>query len=97
MLSEKQRKKLKEHARSQGRTMGSVIREAVDRTYEAKGCLEERRAVAVRAYEEGLISLGKLAEILGLDPVSIRLHLKELGIRLRVQDVPAAVRDASHA
>ena len=97
MLSEKQLKRLKEYARVQGRTMGHIIREAVDRSYERKDPLEERRSVAVRAYEEGLISLGKLAEVLGVDPISARLHLKERGIRLRVQDASAAAVDAAHA
>jgi len=97
MLDEKQLKKLKEYARAEGRTMGHLVREAVDRSYERKDPLEERRGVAVRAYEEGLISLGKLAEVLGLDPVSTRSYLKERGIRLRVQDISAVTRDAVQA
>jgi predicted HTH domain antitoxin len=97
MRSEKQLKRLKEYARAEGRTMGHIIREAVDRSYERKNPLEERRGVAVRAYEEGLISLGKLAEVLGVNPISARSYLKELGIRLRVQDVSAVARDAANA
>jgi predicted HTH domain antitoxin len=42
--------------------------------------LEKRKQTALNAYGEGLISLGKLAEYLGLDPVSARLYLKDLGI-----------------
>jgi predicted HTH domain antitoxin len=39
--------------------------------------LEKRIQAALNASGEGLISLGKLAEILGLDPVSSRLYLKD--------------------
>jgi predicted HTH domain antitoxin len=48
--------------------------------------LEKRKQTALDAYGEGLISLGKLAEFLGLDPVSARLYLKDLGIPLQVLD-----------
>jgi len=97
MLGDKQLKILKEYARAEGRTMGHLVREAVDRSYERKDPLAERRGVAVRAYAEGLISLGKLAEVLGVDPVSARSHLKEQGICLRVQDMPGISRDAENA
>lgn len=97
MLDEKQLKKLKEYARAEGRTMGHLVREAVGRSYERKNPLEERRETAVRAYEEGLVSLGRLAEVLGLDPVSTRFYLKERGIRLKTQDISEVIRDAANA
>jgi len=43
--------------------------------------LEKRKQAALNASGEGLISLGKLAEILGLDPVSSRLYLKDPAFR----------------
>ena len=97
MLGEKQLKKLKEYARAEGRTMGHLVREAVDRSYEKKDVLLDRQGVAVRAYEEGLISLGKLSEVLGLDPVSTRSYLMERGKHIRVQDSQDARKDAINA
>jgi predicted HTH domain antitoxin len=97
MLDEKQLKKLKAVARAEGRTMGRLVREAVDHSYNRTDPLEERRGVAIRAYQEGFISLGKLAEALGVDPISARAYLKERGIRLRVQDASMIARDAENA
>jgi predicted HTH domain antitoxin len=59
--------------------------------------LEKRKQTAMSAYSEGLISLGKLAEFLGLDPISARLYLKGLGIPLQVQDRSGAAGDAADA
>jgi hypothetical protein len=39
-----------------GMTLGHLVREAVDQSYQKKDVLEEHRDVAVRAYQEGLIS-----------------------------------------
>lgn len=97
MLDEEQWKALKKYARAEGRTMGRLVREAVDHSYNRLDPLAGRRDVAVQAYREGFISLGKLAEVLGLDPVSARAYLKERGISLRVQDASAIDRDAAHA
>lgn len=97
MLGENQLKKLKKYAREKGRTMGHLVREAVDRSYESKDALEDRQKVALRAYEEGLISLGKLAEVLGLDPVSARVHLGKMGIVIRTQNDREIATDAANA
>ncbi len=97
MLDEKQHRKLKLYAQKGGTTLGKLVREAVDQSYRSKDALEERRDVALRAYREGFISLGKVAEVLGLDPVSARAYLKERGIELRVQDVSGLARDAANA
>jgi predicted HTH domain antitoxin len=56
-----------------------------------------RRKAALDSYREGLISLGKVAEILGLDPVSARRYLKEKGIPIRSQDLPEIQKDADNA
>jgi len=45
--------------------------------------LEHRKTVALEAYKEGLISLGKLSEVLGIDNVSLRLHLKKQGKQVK--------------
>ncbi len=97
MLDERQHKTLKAHARQQGRTLGRLVREAVDQSYQKKDVLEERRDIAVRAYQEGLISLGKVAEVLGLDPISARQYIKAKGIKLQVQDLGDVSRDARNA
>jgi predicted HTH domain antitoxin len=80
LFTEEQHKKLKSYSRRQGRTMGELVREAVDTTYHKRDLLEERRHVAVEAYREGFISLGKVAEVLGLDPMSAREHLAAVGV-----------------
>jgi predicted HTH domain antitoxin len=97
MLTENQHKTIKAYARKEGKTLGSMVRDALDVVYKKKDILERRKQTALNAYGEGLISLGKLAEILGLDPVSARLYLKDLGIPLQVQDRRGAVGDAANA
>lgn len=97
MLTDEQHKKLKSYAKKEGRTLGELVREALDSTYKKKNILEHRKYVALDAYQEGIISLGKLAEILGLDIVSARLYLKEKNIPLKVQDLQEIARDAVNA
>jgi len=97
MLTENQHKTIKAYARKEGKTLGSMVRDALDVVYKKKDILERRKQTALNAYGEGLISLGKLAEILGLDPVSARLYLKDLGIPLQVQDRSGADGDAADA
>ena len=58
---------------------------------------QHQRKVALDSYREGLISLGKVAEILGLDPVSARRYLKEKGIPIRSQDLPEIQKDTDNA
>ena len=97
MLTENQHKTLKAYAREEGKTLGNMVRDALDVVYKKKDVLERRRQTALDAYREGLISLGKLAEILGLDPVSARLYLKDLGIPVQAQDKSGAAGDAAGA
>jgi predicted HTH domain antitoxin len=97
MLTENQHKTIKAYARKEGKTLGSMVRDALDVVYKKKDILERRKQTALNAYGEGLISLGKLAEILGLDPVSARLYLRDLGVPLQVQDRSGAVGDAANA
>lgn len=97
MLKDDQLRKIKLYAKKEGRTLGRLVRDALDTVYGKKDALEQRRKVAVSAYQEGFISLGKLAEVLGLDPVSARDYLIEKGIPVHSQDVHELARDAENA
>jgi predicted HTH domain antitoxin len=97
MLGDDQHKKLKSYAKREGRTLGGLVRDALDVVYKKKDRLEHRRQVAVSAYSEGFISLGKLAEVLGLDPVSARNYLKDNGIPIQSQDLQNLTQDAENA
>lgn len=97
MLNDDQHKKLKLYARKEGRTLGELVRDALDTAYMKKDVLEERKQVAMNAYREGFISLGKLSEVLGIDPVSARNYLKEHGIPVRVQELKEIPQDATNA
>ena len=96
MLTDEQHRQLKSYARKEGSTLGGLIREALDVTY-GKDVLEHRQSVALEAYKEGLISLGKLSEVLGIDVVSARLYLKKCGIRIMSQKQPEVLRDVLNA
>lgn len=97
MLSDDQHKKLKCYAKREGRTLGGLVRDALDVVYKKRDRLEQRRKVAVSAYNEGFISLGKLAEVLGLDPVSTRNYLKEHGIPNQSQGMEDLAQDSENA
>jgi predicted HTH domain antitoxin len=97
MLNDEQHKKLKLYAKKEGRTLGELVRDALDTAYMSKDALEERRQVALNAYKEGFISLGKLAEVLGIDPISARNYLKEHGIPVQAQELKEISQDAANA
>ena len=97
MLADEQHKKLKSYAKKEGKTLGWLVREAVDAAYKKESSLERRKSIAIDAYEEGFISLGKLSEILGIDPVSTRLYLKEHKIPVKVQESYEIEQDAANA
>lgn len=97
LLTDGQHKAVKAYAKREGKTLGRMVREALDVAYAKKDPLDRRRETAVAAYREGFISLGKLAEVLGLDPVSARIYLKEVGLPLQVQDAAEVKRDADNA
>lgn len=97
MLTDEQHRKLKSYSKKEGKTLGELVREAVDNAYKKKDVLDHRKAVAIDAYKEGLISLGKLSEILGVDVISARIYLKEQGITLGGQDKYEIVTDAANA
>ncbi len=95
MLDDDQHKKLKSYAEKQGRTLGGLVRDALQQVYRKKDKLEQRREVALHAYQERFISLGKLAEILGLDPAATRDYLQDQGIPLQTGDNKDLTQDTS--
>lgn len=97
MLTDEQHKKLKSYAKRRKRTLGELVRESVDLTYKKADSIDQRKSVAVAAYKEGLISLGRLSEILGVDQVTARFYLKEKGIPIKVQDRQEILKDARNA
>ncbi len=67
--------RLRRQARARKTSMGELIRQAVERAYFPR--LDE---AALIAYRNGLISLGKFAEVSGTDPVHALDLLRERGI-----------------
>lgn len=97
MLADDQHALLTEQARTEGKTLGELVRAAVAMAYQNTDTLERRKTIALQAYREGLISLGKLSEILGVDTVSARLYLKKHKVPVRVQDAGDSAKDLRNA
>ena len=97
LLSDEQHRQLKVRSRRQGRTLGELVRAAVESSYGKHDALEERRRVALEAYRAGFISLGRLSEILGLDPVGARTYLRKSGISLQATSADDVLQDAINA
>ncbi len=97
MLTDSQHALLANMARREGRTLGEKIRDAIDKLYVPKDSVDKKREVALLAYQEGFISLGKLSEALGLDPFSARDYLKAKGIKLRTLDKEEIGEDLKNA
>lgn len=97
MLTDDQHKILKAFAKKEGKTLGELVRGALDATYKKKNRIEHARQIALEAYKEGFISIGKLSEILGVDIVSLRLYLKEQGIPLKTQEREDVYKDVVNA
>ena len=96
MLTPEQHVTLKQTAASMHRTLGELVRDAIDSTF-PRDKVERRHQVALAAYREGFISLGKLAESLGLDPVSARDYLQGHGIPIMTQSAEEITADAANA
>ncbi|MEI6702041.1 MAG: UPF0175 family protein [Deltaproteobacteria bacterium] len=96
MLTPHQHITLKQMATSMHRTLGELVRDAIDSTFTVD-TVERRHQVALAAYREGFISLGKLAQSLGVDPLTARSYLKERGFKQMVQDVNDIMSDATNA
>jgi predicted HTH domain antitoxin len=96
MLTPHQHITLKQMSTSMHRTLGELVRDAIDSTITVD-TVERRHQVAIAAYREGFISLGKLAQSLGVDPLTARNYLKERGLQQLVQDVDEVMADAANA
>jgi len=96
MLTEEQHAQLKQRARRYRKAIGELVRNAVDDAF-LEDAVERRRRIALAGDQEGFLSLGKLAETLGLDPLSTREYLRERGIVLEVQARDESLADAANA
>lgn len=96
MLTPQQHIALKQLAMAKRRSLGELVRDAIDSTF-TTDTVERRHQVALSAYTEGFISLGKLAEALGVDTLTARSYLHERGIEQQVQSVDEIMADAAHA
>lgn len=97
MLTDEQHKVLKAYTKKEGRTLGELVREALDAAYKKKNKIEHRRQTALESYKEGFISIGKLSEIFGIDIISLRLYLKDHGIPLKTQEREDIIQDVVNA
>lgn len=75
LLPDDLHRRLRRQARARKTSMGDLIRQALERAYFPR--LDE---VALTAYRNGLISLGKLAQLSGSDPARTLELLHERGI-----------------
>ncbi len=96
MLTDEQHRLLKEYANREEKTLGQLVRDAVDIKYN-QDRIEHGKSVALESYKEGFISIGKLSEILGVDTVSTRLYLREKGIPVEAQDKEEILQDVANA
>jgi predicted HTH domain antitoxin len=96
MLTPHQHMTLKQMATAMHSTLGELVRDAIDSSI-TTDTVERRHQVALAAYREGFISLGKLAESLGVDPLTARGYLKERGLQQLVQGADEIMTDAANA
>jgi hypothetical protein len=86
---------LKTLAKHRGQTMGELVRQALSSCYQPDlaGMTAPQRQ-AFEAWRGGFISLGKLAQVMGLAPLAMREWLAGHGV-----DSPASYQssDAAHA
>ena len=72
---------LRELARMRRQTMGELVRQAIIACYQADlWALPQQQGEALAAFKGGYISIGKLAEVMGMLVVQLRIWLKERGI-----------------
>lgn len=96
MLTPQQHINLKRMAVSMHTTLGELVRDAIDSAF-PQDRIERRHQVALSAYREGFISLGKLSESLGIDPITTRDYLRERGIPIMTQSAEDIQADAANA
>lgn len=96
MLTPQQHINLKRMCSSMHRTLGELVRDAIDSAI-SQDKIERRHQVALTAYREGFISLGKLTESLGVDPITARDYLRERNIPIMTQNAEEITADAANA
>ena len=75
--------------------VGELVRQAVQTCYQTEWLgLTAAQRQALEAYRGGFVSIGKLAETLGLTPLKAREWLNERGI---AQNTVCAKEDLAHA
>jgi predicted HTH domain antitoxin len=97
ILTDDQHHILKLQAERERKSLARLVREAIDVFCKQQEHLKNRQIVALDAYKEGLISFGKLSEILDMDLMSLRSYLANREISLNAQDLREILRDAAHA
>ena len=96
MLTPQQHTNLKQMAATMHRTLGELVRDAIDSAFPGDR-IEQRHQVALSAYREGFISLGKLAESLGVDPLTARDYLQKRHIPIMTQSAEDIQADSANA
>lgn len=82
-------------ARARNSSKAALVRDAITAVYQVP--VEElpvRQHRALSAYQGGYISIGKLAEVMGLHALALRTWLEERGI---AQNTAMAMDDHEHA
>ena len=97
MLTDNQYRKLKLLSRKEGRTISELVRSAIDAAYAGMDSIKHRNQFVIQCYKEGFISLGRLAEYLGIDIIDARLYLKKHDIQLGVQESHEVEQDTMNA
>lgn len=97
ILTDDQHHILKLQAERERKSLARLVREAIDIFCKQQEHLKNRQIVALDAYREGLISIGKLSETLDMDLMSLRTYLAKREIDMNAQDLPEILRDAAHA
>jgi hypothetical protein len=88
-------RRLKQVAGRRRVTVGELVRQAVQTCYQTEWLgLSAAQRQALEAYRGGFISLGKLAETMGLTPLKAREWLNERGI---VPNTVCGKEDLAHA
>ena len=86
---------LKKIAKYRNSSQGQLVREAINSCYQADFSeLPEKQKQALSAYQGGFISIGKLAEIMGMHVLEMRRWLNEREIG---QNTMLGDEDALHA
>jgi len=86
---------LKSLAKHRGQTMGELVRQALSSCYQPDlAGMTALQRQAFEAWRGGFISLGKLAQAMGLTPLAMRGWLAEHGVGETASYQP---NDAAHA